>query len=32
MDWEEAGKPNGQQVPGGDGGSGVPKTASKEIR
>lgn len=30
MDWEEAGKPNGQQVPG--GGSGVPKTASKEIR
>ena len=29
MDWEEAGKPNGQQVPGGGGGSGVPKTASK---
>ncbi len=29
MDWEEAGKPNGQQVPGGNGGAGVPKTASK---
>ncbi len=29
MDWEEAGKPNGQQVPGSNGGSGVPKTSSK---
>ncbi len=29
MDWEEAGKPNSQQVPGGNGGAGVPKTTSK---